>query len=195
MDFARKQLEKYGWAEGEGLGKNRDGISKPLRPKLKFDNAGLGHDISQEFTDDWWRKLYDEAASNVVTKKENDSVVLETKNETIEINKRKRKKSKREKGEMYEGFIKTAELNGLSEKNLNDSVDCDSVTKISNEELFKICGGRTIHKGARHGLKMSAKLARLQEHESSIMATLESSNISDEVETKTKTKKKKKSKK
>ncbi|CAM9665872.1 unnamed protein product, partial [Heterosigma akashiwo] len=26
-DFARKQLEKFGWKEGEGLGKNKQGIT------------------------------------------------------------------------------------------------------------------------------------------------------------------------
>lgn len=201
MDFAKKELQKYGWTEGEGLGKNRDGITKALKPKLKFDNAGLGHDISREFTDDWWRKLYDNAANNIIMKNEDDNIILESIDKTFDIKKRKhRKKSKRKNGEMYEGFIKTAELKGLSEKSLKDSVSGDSETylskndkrkadcdipEVSNEELFRICGGRTVHKGARHGLKMNAKLARLEAHENSIMSTVLNSS-----ETKTESKRK-----
>ena len=63
-DFARKQLEKYGWKEGEcsldsntsyleynmlygahcagqGLGKNGEGMSEPVKVKLKRDTVGV----------------------------------------------------------------------------------------------------------------------------------------------------------
>lgn len=89
MDFAKKQMQKYGWEEGKecigyvvfltcffntqsmfvivgkGLGKNEDGIAKAVKPKLKFDNAGIGHNLSADFTDRWWERLYDKAADNV----------------------------------------------------------------------------------------------------------------------------------
>lgn len=87
MDFARKQLEKYGWAEGnsifsnviswfqitlttkcvlgKGLGKKEDGISNALKPKLKFDNTGIGHDPAEEFTNDWWNNVYNSAINNI----------------------------------------------------------------------------------------------------------------------------------
>jgi hypothetical protein len=39
--------------------------------------------------------------------------------------------------------------------------------------LFKICEGRTAHKGARHGLKMNGKLARIQEQEKLELQKLE----------------------
>ncbi|XP_078033488.1 uncharacterized protein LOC144468135 isoform X2 [Augochlora pura] len=38
-------------------------------------------------------------------------------------------------------------------------------TFLTDEELFKICNGRTAHKGARHGLKLNGKLKRLEEQE------------------------------
>ena len=31
---------------------------------------------------------------------------------------------------------------------------------VSDEDLFKLCEGRTAHKGARHGIKMNGKLAK-----------------------------------
>ncbi|NXT74541.1 GPTC4 protein, partial [Zapornia atra] len=43
--------------------------------------------------------------------------------------------------------------------------------RLTDEELMRVCGGRTAHKGARHGLTMSAKLARLEEQERAFLAT------------------------
>ncbi|NXF83105.1 GPTC4 protein, partial [Sclerurus mexicanus] len=43
--------------------------------------------------------------------------------------------------------------------------------RLTDEELMQACGGRTAHKGARHGLTMSAKLARLEEQERAFLAT------------------------
>ncbi|NXW82441.1 GPTC4 protein, partial [Alopecoenas beccarii] len=50
-------------------------------------------------------------------------------------------------------------------------VTCPSVSRrLTDEELMRACGGRTAHKGARHGLTMSAKLARLEEQERAFLA-------------------------
>ncbi|NXS91742.1 GPTC4 protein, partial [Jacana jacana] len=43
--------------------------------------------------------------------------------------------------------------------------------RLTDKELMRACGGRTAHKGARHGLTMSAKLARLEEQERAFLAT------------------------
>lgn len=56
---------------GKGLGKSENGITTAIKPKLKFDNAGIGHDSSEQFTNNWWEKLYNNAASNV-----NVSIIL-----------------------------------------------------------------------------------------------------------------------
>lgn len=34
-------LEKMGWKEGEGLGKQNDGIKEHIKVKFKQDNEGL----------------------------------------------------------------------------------------------------------------------------------------------------------
>jgi hypothetical protein len=39
--FAQKELEKYGWNKGEGLGKNSDGISRALSISVKDDTNGV----------------------------------------------------------------------------------------------------------------------------------------------------------
>jgi G-patch domain len=74
MDFAKAQLEKYGWKEGEGLGANKTGIAKALKPGMKKDRLGLGADPSDEFTNAWWQKSYNEAAQNIEVEDKSDSL-------------------------------------------------------------------------------------------------------------------------
>ena len=45
---------KQGWSMGQGLGKESQGISEPIKASLKFDTAGIGHDIAKQFTNNWW---------------------------------------------------------------------------------------------------------------------------------------------
>ena len=51
---------------GMGLGKNEAGMKEPLRPKLKFDYSGIGHDPWKELTSNWWSNVYDTAAAKVI---------------------------------------------------------------------------------------------------------------------------------
>lgn len=53
------------YSTGEGIGKNADGILQPIRPSLKFDKAGLSFDKAREFTDHWWERAFNSAASNL----------------------------------------------------------------------------------------------------------------------------------
>jgi len=54
--FARRQLELMGWTEGQGLGKNKQGISTHIKVTKRKDEEGLGHEkkIVQEAGDQWW---------------------------------------------------------------------------------------------------------------------------------------------
>ena len=53
-----------------GLGKTHQGISEPIKASLKFDTAGIGHDIAKEFTNNWWDLAY-KKASNAIQIEEN----------------------------------------------------------------------------------------------------------------------------
>ncbi|KAF2888775.1 hypothetical protein ILUMI_17398 [Ignelater luminosus] len=198
MDFAKKQLEKYGWQEGKGLGKSENGITTAIKPKLKFDNAGIGHDSSEQFTNNWWEKLYNNAANNVnvstaangnvqVNVSDPDGVEITTKNYSL-----KNLKKNNSSGLEYGTFRKTSKLteNGIVDL---DNNYCDvptySNTKtdlcpLTDEELFAACGGRTAHKGARHGLTLNGKLSRLEKQEKLLLKRLRKVSISDETETK-----------
>jgi hypothetical protein len=50
---------------GKGLGRNESGITEALKPKLKFDTRGVGHDPSEQFTYHWWEHAFNKAANNI----------------------------------------------------------------------------------------------------------------------------------
>ena len=56
----------WNYFSGEGLGKNSQGISEPIKASLKFDKTGVGHDPAKEFTSSWWDDAYKQAANNVI---------------------------------------------------------------------------------------------------------------------------------
>ncbi|KPJ10873.1 G patch domain-containing protein 4 [Papilio machaon] len=179
MDFARKQLEKYGWSAGKGLGKHENGISEALKPKLKRSVAGVGHDPAADFTEHWWNDLYNKAAKNLEVENKNgktrrikrkNSSDFEITNNTWQI--KKNKKGEKSDQGYTDFFVKTAILNN-GESKVENVKECDSenektvrdIFKMTDEELFAACEGRTAHKGARHGLKALGKLARIEQQE------------------------------
>lgn len=63
--FDKSNIECLTTKKGQGIGKNADGIIKPVKASLKFDTAGLGHDRAKEFTDHWWERVFNDAAQNI----------------------------------------------------------------------------------------------------------------------------------
>ena len=54
--WAKKLLERQGWSEGKGLGKEEDGMTTHLRVKKKEDNSALGYVKPPDgaIAQDWW---------------------------------------------------------------------------------------------------------------------------------------------
>ncbi|KAL0809551.1 hypothetical protein ABMA28_011084 [Loxostege sticticalis] len=184
MDFARKQLEKYGWTDGKGLGKHENGISEALKPKLKRSVTGIGHDAASDFTEHWWTQLYNKAAGNVEVEEENGKTKkIKTKEDEFEITnstwkiKRKKKESDDQDEQYKDYFVRKAVLTGGGAKTENvsgtesedEEKETKDVFKMTDEELFAACEGRTAHKGARHGLKATGKLARIAQQEQMLL--------------------------
>ncbi|KAI9274288.1 hypothetical protein BDA99DRAFT_497071 [Phascolomyces articulosus] len=70
--FAKNQLEKYGWKNGEGLGKNKHGNAKHISVKVKNDTKGVGKNQEQwDFA--WWDHLYNKSASSVSVEKDTEA--------------------------------------------------------------------------------------------------------------------------
>ncbi|XP_077296204.1 G patch domain-containing protein 4-like [Arctopsyche grandis] len=181
MDFAKKQLEKYGWTKGKGLGKNENGISQALKPKPKRSSGGLGHNMADEFTNHWWNKVYNNATTNIeVNTKQNGEVESFTTN-SKKNNRCKNGKIKSDNMPLYfQTFVQTATLtNGEMVQNESEKShviekkddEPDNKAKVlTDEELFAACGKRTAHKGARHGLKSNGKLARINMQEQAFLS-------------------------
>lgn len=209
MDFAKNILQKYGWKEGDGLGKNSDGIVKPIKASFKFNSSGLGSDQAKDLTNNWWDRVFNEAANNIevgpagkITQKERDAVEISNKSYSVKKLKQKTTDGKAN----YGGFLKASTLltNVGREEEIEGHVQTEDIEfkaakVLTDEELFAVCGGRTAHKGARHGLNLTGKLARIEAQNNKLLQELESksfekvikSNDWQQVQKKKKSKKKK----
>ncbi|XP_058797907.1 G patch domain-containing protein 4 [Phymastichus coffea] len=199
--FGKAQLLKYGWTEGKGLGKDENGIAEALKPKLKFDTSGIGH---KDTDFQWWTSVYDKALKNVVSENDAEKVSVKVLKENafnISSTQSGLEVSEKKIVLQYGNFMK---VSTLKDGSLIRDQNCQAIeedkpedvlfTQISDEELFKACGGRTAHKGARHGLKLSGKLARIAEQEKKLLAGdfLKSTEISSDDKLKLKKAKKRK---
>lgn len=143
------------------------------------DGLMVGHDPAKEFTHHWWDAAFNRAASSITVETKDGGVTVKTKD------KKKHKKERQDaaKKTLYSNFVKTSLLaNGAEEAvakelgNASDNSDDETQSNsrpqtlcLPEDELFKLCGGRTAHKAARHGLKLNGKLARIEEQERLLM--------------------------
>ncbi|KAJ3274966.1 G patch domain-containing protein 4 [Terramyces sp. JEL0728] len=137
--FAERQLKKYGWKKGQGLGKNGEGISKAISVGVKNDTDGLGAK-SDEWSFQWWDHIFNKASSTIKIDQSDKGITIE-KDETKE----------KEKQLLYGAFVKSGDT--TVEKK-------DYSIKVTDEELFLACEGRTARKGARG--EQSGKLKRAE---------------------------------
>ncbi|XP_050768243.1 G patch domain-containing protein 4 [Gymnogyps californianus] len=185
MRFAESQLRRHGWRRGQGLGKREDGIAEAIRVKVKCDTAGVGHDAAEPFSFHWWDHVFNKAAANIAVEAGQDGISVKTLSEQgVRISNKKPRKAGSTGSMLYGRFVKSATLTARgeeptkpptgsesSEEEEEEKLDLSSARRLTDEELMRACGGRTAHKGARHGLTMSAKLARLEEQERAFLAT------------------------
>jgi len=182
--FAWNMMKSQGWSDGDGLGKNRQGRKTAIKPKLKFDSHGLGHDRSEEFEFHWWDHLFNSAAKGVKVNEPGEggeiSVSFMVDKSERSAKKLRRRMQKDMKNQLYSRFVKSGTLQGeklISEETKRDVVtevkDLGKIKTLSDDDLIKACGGRTAHKGARHGHKMSAKQLRLEAAEAAFIASVQ----------------------
>ncbi|XP_078483315.1 G patch domain-containing protein 4-like [Ciona intestinalis] len=169
--FAEAQMKKHGWREGKGLGRKENGICEPIKVKMKKDTTGVGHDPGEQFTHHWWDVAYKNATNNIHVQDTENGVKVQSKEESKSMCTYKVATKLRSRREvLYGRFVKSGTLTGgvMDEVDSSDTSEDEIVgnNALSDEQLFKVCGGRTAHKGARHGLKLSGKLERLAQQES-----------------------------
>lgn len=183
-DFSKSQLMKYGWREGKGLGKHENGITEALKPKLKFDTAGIGHKDKEG--DNWWERTFNEAANSikVVPKADGVSISVSKENATNDLTEDLAKKESK-----YGNFVKSFTLfDGNVLKDNSDAYKEQDTEKNTNhvsltdEELYKIYhDGITCH-GARHVLTSSGKLKRIAQQDKYLLSTDSCTNISTKLQ-------------
>ncbi|KAL9823223.1 G patch domain-containing protein 4 [Geothlypis trichas] len=176
-------LSGTAWRRGQGLGRREDGIAEAIRVKVKCDTAGVGHDAAEPFTFHWWDHVFNKAAASIAVEAGQDGISVKALSEQGgSISNKKPRKAGSSGSLLYGRFVKSATLTACGEESVTASsessqeeeeekLDLSSVRRLTDEELVQACGGRTAHKGARHGLTMSAKLARLEEQERAFLAT------------------------
>lgn len=169
-------MKKFGWKEGSGLGKNENGMKEAIKVKIKNDSHGVGHNRGDEFTFHWWDHVFNKAASSIVVESTQEGVSVKAAKESVGVS-TKKARAYDNKAMLYGQFVKGATLDNNQEvKSEREEEDTSEVTeyleedrqtlqKLQDEEILKICGGMTAHKGARHGLKLNGKLERIQEQE------------------------------
>jgi hypothetical protein len=143
-DFAKRQLERMGWKEGNGLGKDRQGRAAPIIVKQRPDvTGGLGiekekvRQVQHTIQDEWWKDALGDTLSKLCDKKE-----------------KKKKKRKRD--------------TSTDDKSCEE---CESTTEstkrkktFTDEELFIATGGARF--GMRAGkTRNQAKWRRTEERE------------------------------
>jgi len=116
--------------------------------------------------------VFNSAAQGISVDDTKGDVVVQFKADRDEVSTKKlrRKMQKEMRNRLYSHFVKAATLHGgslVEELNTEDQVEevKDLSHSLSDDDLVRACGGRTAHKGARHGQTMSAKLARVAEAE------------------------------
>eukprot|EP00475_Leptophrys_vorax_P023409 TRINITY_DN3203_c1_g1_i1.p1 TRINITY_DN3203_c1_g1~~TRINITY_DN3203_c1_g1_i1.p1 ORF type:complete len:279 (-),score=115.04 TRINITY_DN3203_c1_g1_i1:108-944(-) len=76
QDISRKLIEKYGWRQGLGLGKQNEGVSTYVRVSKKRDTSGIGiaKDPSTKLWNTaFWENMYNSAVSKCNDKDEESS--------------------------------------------------------------------------------------------------------------------------
>lgn len=202
-EFAWSHMQGKGWNTGDGLGRHGQGIVDAIKPKLKFDQAGVGHSRAEEFEFHWWDHVFNKAAKSVKVEDNEGEVRVDFNSDKSELSTKKlRKKAQKEmKNKLYSNFVKSGTLMGgkMEEEeghgnNFVEDKDLSKLRELTDEELVAACGGRTAHKGSRHGHKMTAKLDRIAEAEREYMENYNKKVQEAEGLVKEKRKKKKKSK-
>lgn len=187
LQFAERQLLRHGWEHGKGLGRQENGISEALKVKVKCGKSGIGHKEGEQFTFHWWDHVFNKTSASLEVQSGNGGTTLK-KNIADDdnggaISNKKPLKASLAKDKLYGTFVKSATLVSGQERAVDSAsssdsssdeddtkLDLSSTTRLSDAQLVKACGGRTAHKGARHGFNMNAKLARLEQQEAEFMA-------------------------
>ncbi|KAF1332906.1 hypothetical protein FI667_g3209, partial [Globisporangium splendens] len=192
-DFARRQMEKMGWKEGKGLGKEEQGVVTHVRVKKREESMGIGVEKLnvEEQKSQWWYNAYDKIADKIKIAPDSDD-----ENGGDARSKKSKKKASKKKRKRDAEAANGDDADSAREKKFRIPTD---------EELFAATGGKLFGRRAygscngklkRDELLQSGKFELKEEKKSEKEqdTTSSSSNNSSESEDKDDKPAKKKSK-
>ena len=134
--FGAKILEKFGWKEGEGLGKSKNGITEAIQIKRREENIGLGKTKKEVmWNDKWWEQSYnnilkdikplhnERKEKNKERKNSEDKSSKKRKNSNASIGKRERKDSINSVNKKERKNSINSNYNKRSRKNSRDNIE------------------------------------------------------------------------
>ena len=141
--FARSIMEKMGWKDGHGLGKNEDGRVEHIKVVKKEENTGIGLEQyeREKVTENWWHGSFAEALNSM----KESGINIGVKNSKKKEKEKKEKKKKKGKEKKVKDFHKI-------KKTENRKLTIEERERLNNptfEDLFKATGGKRMGMRAR----------------------------------------------
>ena len=181
--FGMKILGKYGFQAGEGLGKNKDGLTNHVTVSKKFHETGIGIGAEKEQKPNyWWENSYNNMLSSIAKKRthsdsssdsssDSDSSSSEDdkkkkKKEKKDSDKKKKKEKKEKKKQKKEKKHSDSDSSSSSDEEKEQVSHTPSKyvkvsrvegSSILQPEFFKECEGRTLKKVRQVGKENRAK--------------------------------------
>jgi len=106
--FAEKYMQKFGWSEGKGLGKDLDGTVEHIKVKKKENKDGIGQK-GFNWANEWWADSYNSACGG----------------------KKKKKKTKTERKSTDAGASSSSSSSDTSQDSDDSDEEADSSTKAA----------------------------------------------------------------
>uniref|UniRef100_K3WD65 G-patch domain-containing protein n=1 Tax=Globisporangium ultimum (strain ATCC 200006 / CBS 805.95 / DAOM BR144) TaxID=431595 RepID=K3WD65_GLOUD len=130
-EFARRQMEKMGWKEGKGLGKEEQGVVTHVRVKKREESMGIGVEKLnvEEQKNQWWYNAYDKIADKIKIAPDSD----DENGGDAKSQKKSKKKASKKKRKRDAEVANGVDADAAREKKFRIPTD---------EELFAATGGK-----------------------------------------------------
>ena len=169
--FAKKQLEKYGWQAGEGLGKDKEGRADYVKvSKRKTEGVGIGHEAAKGGTTNDDMGLNSVLQGMGKNAKRDSSVILTGGSSSSDDSSDDEKKTtgRKQKKVLAERQKRTRDVSSSSSDSSDSSDDeggvSSDITKWDDKKLFAKCNGVRLGRAGRHRM-FDGKLKRIQDLE------------------------------
>lgn len=156
--YAFKMMQKMGWKEGSGLGKNEDGNAKHIVIHKREDSVGLGNDKNSTAAmlhEQWCHKSFSNKLDSFKAKLA--AMCSDDDDDEDKAEKKKKRKDKSKKRSRKERDSEAEIISSDSKKARVTSADEDEGINIDYDALFKATGGARLGMRARREQKGKIK--------------------------------------